>query len=154
MNTRGIRVTVPIIHLVEENCNSIASSFIQRKNLEKFQLLEESENELKTFMDCLLKEFNKLSRDKIKREIKYVYDQLLFLDKKQDEIIASVLNLSMYIGKINKDSNGLLKRYDVKGNYKEHAKIYEKPTRNQLLLYEEVEEYDSKRKAHCGNSGR
>jgi len=151
---KGIQVKVPIVYLVEENCNSIASSFMQRKNLEKFQLLEESENELKKFIHHLLTEFNKLSRDKIKREIKYMYDQLIFIDKKQDELITSVLNLSLYIGRINKDSNGLLKKYDVKGNYKDHAEIYEKPTRHQLLLYEEVEEYDSKRKAHCGNSGR
>lgn len=119
----------------------MASATIQKQNLVRYQLLEDKEDEIKEVLSAIL-ENPDWEKEKIMREVLYCYNTILHIDNEQDKIINSVDSLAAYIAKINYESNGVLKRYDVTGNYKEESKnIYSVPERKQILLFEEVAEY-------------
>lgn len=136
---KAIYRLVPVVNLVEENCNSIASALIQQKNLERFLLLEKKEDEIKVFMKGIL-DHPEWSNERIRHEVRNCYASLLRIDREQDRIITSLTSLAGYIGKINYESNGILKKYDVTGNYRQKNKSGEVPSkvRNQMLIGEEV----------------
>lgn len=136
---KAIYRLVPVVNLVEENCNSIASALIQQKNLERFLLLEKKEDEIKVFMKGIL-DHPKWSNERIRNEVRTCYAELLRIDREQDRIITSLTSLAGYIGKINYESNGILKKYDVTGNYRQKNKSGEisSKIRNQMLIGEEV----------------
>lgn len=111
--------------LVEENTDSIASSFIQQKNLILYEKFEEQEEELKKYIKDLIERFSDLNRDQLKAGINHIYEQICLIDKRQDVCINKILNLATHIGKINSESNQILMDYDVKGTYKD-KKVLEK----------------------------
>lgn len=96
--------SLPITRLIEENCDSQASTMIQAKLLQKYNEYEKLEDQLKEYL---------------KERDPYAYNLLCQIDKAQDEITDDLLYYADYIYRINHISNGLLKRFDCHGERRE-----------------------------------
>lgn len=122
-DTRERIVDVPgvkLCHIIEENTDSISSSVFINKVLEKYMIFEEVENEVFEKIETLIEGVYELNPDSVLSELIEIRDRLKTIDKNQDKYIERIVNLSLYIGEINRRSNGILKFYDVAGPYKKY----------------------------------
>ncbi|AEX84750.1 hypothetical protein MPV1_58 [Marinitoga phage MPV1] len=104
---------IKIVKLIQENSNSIANSMIIQNLLEKYNYLEEIEDELKVKLQKLIR----TSPEPYKTYFKDILKTINRIDNPQDEIIIQIFFRSIQIGVENRKSNGLLKFFDIHGPY-------------------------------------
>ncbi|NUU96729.1 hypothetical protein [Marinitoga sp. 1138] len=108
---------VPVAYLIQENSNSIANSDFILFDLQKYNDLEEKEDEAFEMLNDIAKNHEKYSKYQIINVVQKVLAILKFIDSKQDEIIIKVQFRSIQIKTENRKSNGYLQIYDTKGPY-------------------------------------
>ncbi|SHE47215.1 hypothetical protein SAMN02745164_00489 [Marinitoga hydrogenitolerans DSM 16785] len=108
---------VPVAYLIQENTNSIANSDFILIDLQKYNDLEEKENEAFEVLKNILENTKEYSKYEIIDRVRRALKMLNFVDMKQDEIIIKVQLRSIQIKKENRKSNGYLQIYDIKGPY-------------------------------------
>jgi len=100
---------IPIVRLIQENMDSIALSWQQRRILNDYNKWEEVEDRLKEYIQMELKD----AKGKTRIVLEKILNLILEIDKEQDRQIESILRAALVIGHINRLSNQILMPYDV-----------------------------------------
>ncbi|APT75270.1 hypothetical protein LN42_01835 [Marinitoga sp. 1137] len=112
--TRTVMISgVPIQKLIAENSNSIANAFFIKQLLERFEMYEDIEDELKEKIESWIHD----SPEPYRSRFKEILQTIQKIDKPQDEITMLILFRAVQIETENRKSNGILKFFDIKGPY-------------------------------------
>jgi len=104
---------IPIQKLIAENSNSIANAFFIKQLLERFDIYEDIEDELKEKIESWIHD----SPEPYRSRFKEILQTIQKIDKPQDEIMMLILFRVIQIETENRKSNGILKFFDIKGPY-------------------------------------
>ncbi|NUU94801.1 hypothetical protein XO10_00500 [Marinitoga sp. 1135] len=111
---RTVKISgIPIQKLIAENSNSIANAFFIKQLLERFEMYEDIEDELKEKIKSWIPD----SPEPYRSRFKEILQTIQKIDKPQDEIIMLILFRVIQIETENRKSNGYLKFFDIKGPY-------------------------------------
>jgi phage regulator Rha-like protein len=122
---------IKIFKLVEENCDTIANSFLISKMMNLHLMAEEIEDDLKEY----LKRKIDYEENKVHKSIfKYIKKEIDYIDNAQDKYFIQIQALLLQIFSENRNSNKILKFFDVKGNYRKLKILRSKKNKEDIDL--------------------